>query len=54
VELYNLAEDISESNNLCNSEIEIRNELLDELLNWIQETKAATPQNANPEFVSKL
>ncbi|MEZ5106901.1 MAG: sulfatase [Draconibacterium sp.] len=54
VELYNLAEDISESNNLCNSEIEIRDELLDELLSWIQETKAAIPQNANPEFVSKL
>lgn len=50
VELYNLKNDIGESNNLCNSEIQKRDELLDQLLGWISETNAAVPQKANPEF----
>ncbi len=50
VELYNLTNDISESNNLCNSEIKIRNELLNELLEWIKETSAPIPKETNPEY----
>ncbi len=50
VELYNLKNDISESNNLCNIEMQKRDELLDQLLGWIQETHAQVPQKSNPEF----
>jgi len=50
VELYNLKNDISETNNLCNSETKIRDELLDELLSWIKETSAPFPGYANPDF----
>ena len=50
VELYNLKTDISEHNNLCNTEIKIRDELLDDLLQWLEETEAPVPSEANPEF----
>jgi len=43
IELYNLKNDLSEANNLCNSEIEKRNELLNDLLNWQQEINAPIP-----------
>jgi arylsulfatase A-like enzyme len=50
IELYNLKNDISEANNLCNSEIEKRNELLNDLLSWQQEINAPLPSKPNPEF----
>lgn len=50
VELYNLKSDISETQNLCNSEIAKRDELLDDLLNWQNEIDAPIPELANPEY----
>lgn len=50
VELYNIKNDIGESKNLCNVEIEKRNELLGELLKWQQEIKASIPREANLEY----
>lgn len=40
VELYNIAQDMSESKNLAMQEPDKRDELLKELLNWIETTKA--------------
>ncbi len=51
VELYNLKTDISESKNLSNLETGKRDELLDELLEWLIETEAPIPQEANPEYL---
>ncbi len=51
VELYNLSNDIGETNNLSNKETEKRDELLDELLAWIDETGAPVPTEGNKEFV---
>ena len=51
VELYNIKNDIGESNNLCNVEIEKRNELLHDLLIWQKETGARIPTEANPEYI---
>ena len=50
IELYNLKTDISESNNLCNTEIEERNKLLDDLLHWLDTTTAIMPKEVNPDF----
>jgi arylsulfatase A-like enzyme len=50
VELYDLKSDISERINLYNTEKVIRNELLDNLLNWIKETGAPIPIERNAEF----
>ena len=50
VELYNLKTDISESKNLSNLEPGKRDELLDDLLEWLIETEAPIPQEANPEY----
>jgi len=52
VELYNIANDPGEANNLCNIEPEIRDELLDELLRWLKDTEAPVPQYANPEYIA--
>lgn len=43
VELYNLKTDLGETNNLCNTEVGKRDELLDDLLDWIKETDAPVP-----------
>ena len=43
VELYNLAQDVSEQNNVANQFPEIRDELLAEVLAWIQATPAPLP-----------
>jgi len=51
VELYNLKTDLSERNNLCNTELRIRDELLNELLQWLEETGAPIPSEPNPDFV---
>jgi len=53
VELYNLKEDIGERNNLCDSEPEIRNDLIDDLLQWLDETGAMIPSDANPQYIPK-
>jgi arylsulfatase A-like enzyme len=50
VELYNLKTDLSERDNLSDAEEEMRDELLDELLKWLNETGAPIPSEANPEF----
>lgn len=50
IELYNIKNDISETQNLCNVETEKRNELLHDLLNWQKETKALIPTEANLEY----
>ncbi len=50
VELYNIKNDISETNNLCNIEVEKRNELLHDLLMWQKKTNALVPSEANPEY----
>jgi arylsulfatase A-like enzyme len=47
VELYNLRDDISESNNLANSNPEKRNALLNELLNWHEKIEAPVPSELN-------
>lgn len=51
VELYNLKDDIGESNNLVKTEFEKRDELLDQLLNWVDETNAPIPTEANIEYL---
>jgi len=50
VELYNVAEDLSESNNLAPTQPEKANELLEELNRWRDETKAPIPATINPAF----
>ena len=50
VELYNLAADIGEINNLSAIETGKLNELLDELIKWQQETNAPIPTEMNPEY----
>ena len=53
VELYNIKEDIGETNNLSNIEVEKRNELLHDLLMWQRETDAPVPDEANPEYINQ-
>lgn len=50
VELYNLAEDIGERNDLAVSNLEKRDELLDDLLAWIKATGALIPDKPNPYY----
>lgn len=50
VELYNIKNDIGETKNLCNVEVEKRDELLNELLKWQKETGARIPTVANVEY----
>ncbi len=50
VELYKLAEDESEMINLANSNTEKRDELLDELLNWLNEVDAPLPHERNKDI----
>ena len=50
VELYNLAEDIGERNDLANSNPAKRDELLDDLLAWIKSTDALIPTQPNPKY----
>jgi arylsulfatase A-like enzyme len=53
VEIYNLAEDIGETNNLAAIQIDKRNELLDELIKWQKEIDAPIPREMNPEYDEK-
>ncbi len=50
VELYNLAADIGETNNLAATETAKRDELLDELIKWQQNINAPIPSESNPEY----
>jgi len=50
VELYNLSDDLGETINLANENTAKRDELLDDLLNWIKETDAPVPEEANQEY----
>lgn len=50
VELFNLKEDIGERNNLAETRIDKKNELLDELKNWWVKTNAPIPTELNPEY----
>jgi len=50
VELYNLAEDIGERNNLAGINPAKRDELLDDLLAWLKATDALVPTEPNPAY----
>jgi len=50
VELYNLAEDIGERNNLSNSNVAKRDELIGDLFAWMKSTNAIVPTDRNPQF----
>ncbi len=50
VELYNLRDDIGERENLALKNTAKRDELLDDLLRWITETKAPIPSEKNPNY----
>lgn len=50
VELYNVATDIGERNNVVAMNPAKRDELLDELLAWFQSTDARIPKDRNPDF----
>jgi arylsulfatase A-like enzyme len=54
VELYQIKNDPGERNNLAATEAERREELLDDLLGWLRETKAPMPSEPNPSFDSKV
>ena len=53
LELYNLKEDISESNNLVNERPDKSDELLFLLENWREKTNAPLPKTLNPDFIAK-
>jgi len=50
LELYNLRDDIGESNNLAEQEPEIMRRLHDRLVDWREQVEAKIPQ-PNPDFV---
>ncbi|MBT31628.1 MAG: hypothetical protein CMO01_18385 [Thalassobius sp.] len=50
IELYNLKEDIGESNNLANVETAKRDELLKDLMDWQKEINAPIPSEPNLEY----
>ena len=50
VELYNLARDVGERENLSVAEPQKRDELLDDLLHWHQHIHAQLPTEQNPQY----
>jgi arylsulfatase A-like enzyme len=50
VELYDLKSDIGERKNLAATDTKKRDELLADLLNWIEATKAPLPTKPNPDY----
>ena len=50
VELYNLREDISETNDLAETEPELRDKLLDDLHTWLR-SMSPIMHTMNPDFV---
>lgn len=53
VELYDLSTDLGEVNNLADSEIEKRDELLNQLISWQKAINAPIPTEANTEYVGE-
>ncbi|HPJ60481.1 MAG TPA: hypothetical protein PLQ06_12175, partial [Bacteroidales bacterium] len=51
VELYNLKSDLGETINLCNKEVKMRDELLDDLLTWIDDSGAPIPAEENGDYI---
>jgi arylsulfatase A-like enzyme len=50
LELYNLKDDLSERNNLANTDTSKRDELLEELLDWQKNIKAPVATRPNPDY----
>lgn len=50
VELYHMKNDPGERNDLAAREIKQVNDLLDDLLGWLKETKAPMPNQRNPDY----
>lgn len=50
VELYDLSTDLKEEKNIAASDTSKRDELLDDLLKWLAETKAPLPTKLNPAY----
>lgn len=50
VELYHLDNDIGERNNLAGENTAMRDELLDDLLAWMDATEASLPTELNPKY----
>lgn len=50
IELYNLVDDPGEEDNLANLETAIRDELLNDLLDWQRNISAPVASKANPEY----
>ena len=53
LQLYNLKDDISESNNLKEQMPEKRAELLEDLRQWRKDVNAPVPKQRNPEYQNK-
>jgi hypothetical protein len=53
VELYNIAADIGERNNLANTNKAKRDELLGDLLRWFAAVNAPLPTERNPTYTAK-
>ena len=52
MELYNLSEDIGEKNNLVDTNIEKKAELLKILKKWWKDSNAPIPEIKNPDFIN--
>ena len=50
IELYNLAEDISEKNNLAGSQPEKRDAMIKDLQGWMKAIEAPVPSVPNPAY----
>lgn len=50
VELYNMRKDPGERNDLAGGDINPVNDLLDDLLGWLKETRAPMPDQRNPRY----
>ncbi len=50
VELYNLRDDIGERRNLASINVEKRDAMLDELLQWLARTEAKLPNEKSPKY----
>jgi hypothetical protein len=50
VELYDVKNDISEKKNLTTEQAERTATMKNELLTWVRNTKAPTPDKINPKF----
>lgn len=51
VELFNLKDDIKESNDLSSTNIKMREKLLKKLKRWLEETEADIPTEPNPDYI---